>query len=119
MGQGDQILGCQAGLTPHNLHVKRYSIVPAFSQHVRSAVSKYRRRLMEWSGRAPAPPASEAGKGVPKTRSTPCHRPQAALDQLGQLRDDEVIFARRPWTLDTEAEIGTLEGENLRVPQEV
>ena len=29
---------------------------------------------MEWSGRAPAPPAIEAGKGAPKTRSTPCLR---------------------------------------------
>ena len=44
---------------------------------------------------------------------------QEALDQVGQLSDDKVIFARRPWTLDTEAEIGTLEGENLSVPQEV
>jgi hypothetical protein len=28
--------------------------------------------LMEWSGRAPAPPAIEAGPGASKTRSTPC-----------------------------------------------
>jgi hypothetical protein len=44
---------------------------------------------------------------------------QEALDQVGQLPDDKIIFARRPWTLDTEAEIGTLEEENLSVPQEV
>ena len=30
---------------------------------------------MEWSGRAPAPPALEAGKGAPTTRSTPCLSP--------------------------------------------
>jgi hypothetical protein len=29
---------------------------------------------MEWSGRAPTPPAIEAGKGAPTTRSTPCLR---------------------------------------------
>src|SRR5262249_45740826 len=28
--------------------------------------------VMGWSGRAPAPPAIEAGEGAPKTRSTPC-----------------------------------------------
>src|ERR1700677_386252 len=32
------------------------------------------RPVMGWSGRAPAPPAREAGKGAPKTRSTPCLR---------------------------------------------
>src|SRR5258705_11763049 len=32
------------------------------------------RPLMGWSGRAPAPPASQAGKGRQKTRSTPCLR---------------------------------------------
>jgi len=30
--------------------------------------------LMGWSGRAPAPPANEAGEGAAKTRSTPCPR---------------------------------------------
>ncbi|WP_031431885.1 DUF7716 domain-containing protein [Methylomicrobium agile] len=38
-----------------------------------------------------------------------------AIDQITQLRDEEVIFARRPWTLDTDAYIGMLD-ENLRVP---
>jgi integrase len=33
-----------------------------------------RNLLMGWSGRVPAPPASEAGNGAPKTRSTPCLR---------------------------------------------
>jgi hypothetical protein len=39
---------------------------------------------------------------------------QEALDQVGRLDDGKVIFARRPWTLDTEAEIATLD-ENLGV----
>ena len=30
---------------------------------------------------------------------------EEALDQVDRLGDDKVIFARRPWTLDTEAEI--------------
>jgi hypothetical protein len=42
-----------------------------------------------------------------------------AVDQVGQLDDDKVIFARRPWTLDTEAEIGTLDDENLGVPEAI
>ena len=38
-----------------------------------------------------------------------------ALDRVDQLTDDDVIFARKPWTLDSEAEIGRLDS-NYRVP---
>jgi hypothetical protein len=42
-----------------------------------------------------------------------------ALDQVGHLDDDKVIFARRPWILDTEAEIGRLDDESLGVPEAI
>ena len=38
-----------------------------------------------------------------------------ALDQIGLLDDDAVIFARKPWTLDTDADVHALDS-NLRVP---
>jgi hypothetical protein len=41
---------------------------------------------------------------------------QEALDQFAQLTDDDVIFARKPWTLDSEAEIGPFD-EGCRVPE--
>lgn len=43
---------------------------------------------------------------------------QDALYRLSELRDDQVIFACRPWTPDSEAEIGTLD-HNFRVPDEM
>jgi hypothetical protein len=42
-------------------------------------------------------------------------RLQEALDRIDQLSDDDVIFARTPWTLDSDAEIGPLDAD-LRVP---
>lgn len=38
-----------------------------------------------------------------------------ALDHVQQLRDDEVIFAQKPWTAGSEAEIGELTID-FRVP---
>lgn len=38
-----------------------------------------------------------------------------ALDQVQQLGEGKVIFARKPWALDAEADIGVLD-ENLSVP---
>jgi hypothetical protein len=43
---------------------------------------------------------------------------QGILDRLNELGDDQVIFACRPWTPDSEAEIGILD-HNLRVPDEM
>lgn len=43
---------------------------------------------------------------------------QDILDQVTELGEDQVIFARRPWTLDSEAEIGELDDDS-RVPQSV
>ena len=40
---------------------------------------------------------------------------QDALDRIDQLTDDDVIFARKPWALDADAEIGQLD-TSLRVP---
>lgn len=43
---------------------------------------------------------------------------QEALDRVMQLSDDDVIFARRPWTLDADAEIGPLDAD-YRVPASI
>jgi len=43
---------------------------------------------------------------------------QDALDQIENLSDAQVIFARKPWTFDAEAEIGELD-ENFCVPAEI
>jgi len=41
-----------------------------------------------------------------------------ALDQADNLSDDKVIFARKPWTLETDADIGMLDAD-LRVPASI
>ena len=41
---------------------------------------------------------------------------EQALDELDKLGDEDVVFAKRPWTLDSEALIGQLDA-NMRVPQ--
>jgi hypothetical protein len=41
-----------------------------------------------------------------------------ALDQIEKMADDDVIFAKRPWTLDSEALGGELDA-NYRVPQPI
>lgn len=41
-----------------------------------------------------------------------------ALDQIESLDDGHVIFARRPWSLDAEAEVGLPDAE-FRVPKGV
>jgi len=38
-----------------------------------------------------------------------------ALDQVGQLNDESVIFAERPWALEAEADVGVLDAD-LRPP---
>lgn len=38
------------------------------------------------------------------------------LDQISQLADDEVIFAKKPWTLSSEADVGRLDID-FRVPK--
>ena len=43
---------------------------------------------------------------------------QDALDQIGQLSDDDVIFARKPWTPESEAAIGVFDAV-FRVPSEI
>lgn len=45
-------------------------------------------------------------------------RLESALDQVQQLQGDDVIFAKKPWTLDSEAEIASLDSD-LRVPKEI
>ena len=35
-----------------------------------------------------------------------------ALDRIESLELDEVVFAKRPWTLETESEIGRLDDDN-------
>jgi hypothetical protein len=40
---------------------------------------------------------------------------QEALDRVRQLSDDDVIFARPPWKLDADADIGPLDTD-YRVP---
>jgi hypothetical protein len=42
----------------------------------------------------------------------------AAIDDIGSLDQDAVIFARRPWSAFSEARVGPLDGD-LRVPGEV
>ena len=39
-----------------------------------------------------------------------------ALDKVAFMQDDDVIFAKRPWNIDSEATIGHLD-ENLGVPK--
>lgn len=41
-----------------------------------------------------------------------------ALDRIESLSETDVIFAKRPWHLDTAALIGQLDGE-LRTPREI
>lgn len=43
---------------------------------------------------------------------------QDALDQIKLVSDDKVIFARKPWTLASDAEVGLLDAD-LRVPSEL
>lgn len=43
---------------------------------------------------------------------------QDALDQIDRLSDDQVVFARKPWLLDSDAEIGMLDFD-LHVPATV
>jgi hypothetical protein len=43
---------------------------------------------------------------------------QDALDQVDQVSDDRVIFARKPWTLESEAEIAVFDAD-FRVPAEI
>ena len=41
-----------------------------------------------------------------------------ALSQIYQLTERKIVFAKKPWTLDSDAEIGILD-EELRVPSSV
>lgn len=41
-----------------------------------------------------------------------------ALDRVEKMSQGDVIFARKPWTLESDAEIGTLDPD-LRVPASV
>lgn len=41
-----------------------------------------------------------------------------ALDQIHKMQDDEVIFAHKPWTLDSEADVGLLDND-FRVPKAI
>lgn len=41
---------------------------------------------------------------------------EQALDDIDRLTDDDVIFARKPWTVASEAIIGKLD-DNFRVPE--
>lgn len=43
---------------------------------------------------------------------------QQALDEIGQLKDDEVIFARKPWDMSSDAVVGKLDTD-LRVPKAI
>src|SRR5580693_4783212 len=43
---------------------------------------------------------------------------QEALSGIENLGDDDVIFARKPWTLDTEAEVGHFDAGS-RIPTEM
>lgn len=45
-------------------------------------------------------------------------RLEEALDQIDGLGEDDVVFARRPWQLDSEALIGRLD-ENFGVPKAI
>jgi hypothetical protein len=38
-----------------------------------------------------------------------------ALDEIGRLKGDEVIFARKPWDMNSDASIGQLDSD-FRVP---
>jgi len=51
-------------------------------------------------------------EGTSKRTNT---RLQETLDQVSKLGDDDVILARRPWTLESEAEIAALD-KDYRVP---
>lgn len=41
-----------------------------------------------------------------------------ALDQIHKMQDDEVIFAHKPWTLASEAEVGLLDND-FRAPKAI
>jgi hypothetical protein len=43
---------------------------------------------------------------------------EEALDKIESLTEEQVVFARRPWRLDSEALIGRLD-QNLRVPKPI
>ncbi len=43
---------------------------------------------------------------------------EQALDQINGLTDDDVVFARKPWSMESEALIGQLD-RDLRVPREI
>ena len=43
---------------------------------------------------------------------------QEALNDIEKLGDDDVIFARKPWTLDTKAEVGHFD-TGYRIPIEM
>jgi hypothetical protein len=43
---------------------------------------------------------------------------QDALDQIASLADEDVIFAKRPWHMESEAIIGQLD-ERLAVPKSI
>jgi hypothetical protein len=43
---------------------------------------------------------------------------ELALDQISQLHDDYVVFAKKPWSLHSEALIGKLDTD-LRVPKNI
>lgn len=42
----------------------------------------------------------------------------AVLDQVTSLDDEMCIFAKKPWSLDSEAIVGRLEGNEFRIPQD-
>ena len=43
---------------------------------------------------------------------------EEALDQIDSLTDEDVVFAKRPWQLDSEALIGKLD-ENFGTPKPI
>jgi hypothetical protein len=43
---------------------------------------------------------------------------EQALDEISSLKEDEVIFARKPWDMNSDALIGQLDS-NFRVPDEI
>jgi hypothetical protein len=43
---------------------------------------------------------------------------EQALDEIDRLQDDDVVFARKPWTVASEAIIGKLD-HNLSVPEKL
>lgn len=43
---------------------------------------------------------------------------EQALDEIGRLKGDEVIFARKPWDMNSDALIGQLDSD-FRVPDAI